>query len=388
MTSTAFTDSISAVSPLSRRGVDGSARPKARTRKTPAEKGVYEGWICPRPECGEEVPAKDSGRHLIAHMNALDEDNRGLRQQAAALGPEGVRTEIDGLGNVLIFGPANAAANPAVWLQWKDIVIDAAVQRDIEPNHPLLRRGNAALSYDKTEAITVAPVYVPGDDGSFVLGGYRAVNGQHRVTKGKREDPDGWQLCKLVSDSVESRQGESVLARTMSHAQSPFKASHDWHSLRREGHPNVAAAGALLDRMGYLVTTQSASSSQKAIAGAGALLAIIGVPDPSGTEPAVTKDPQEAARDLSEVLQVIEGIQRTEREGNRRYGAMMLKLVYSIIDDNRDIIEVGRLAQAMSTHTIGEWLKFAADKEMGGRKYLRERIVREYNKNKRKDLIS
>jgi hypothetical protein len=397
-TATAFSDTVSGVSPLGGDAIDGSARPAPRRRRAaavtePAGSAVYDSFHC--PECDKPIPGHAATRHLLEHVNDLKEQNTALEERASAVGLEGAQTRFDELGNLLVIGPGEAARNPVLWLLPDDITIDAGVQRPLESNHPLFRPG-ATFDPNKAGAVTVAPVYAPGSDGHGgtrqVLIGYRAVDGQHRREKARRDRPRARMLCKLTSDAVESRAEESEIARLMATGQSAFRDMHLWHSLVREEQPNIVAAAELLRRKGYVVTNSPGKSSAKAIAAAGALLRIAGVPDPSGPSPRVTKDPQDGVRDLSDVMEAIEGIRLSDGEGSRRNGGMLLKLIYSILDDNRGVrdgrgVDVKRLARAMGTHSVDEWLTMARQKELGGRSYLRERICREYGKSLPKNSL-
>jgi hypothetical protein len=380
---TQLADEVSALTPLrGRPAIDGSARPKPRApRRAAAQAGVYEGWACPRPGCRQEVPADVPSvtRHLNAHLNGLDE-------QLEALGPHGVRSEFDELGHVIVYGPGNAADHPVLWLRWDELIIDPGIQRDLKPHHPL-RRPGVELDYRKTEALTVAAVRVRKEDGTDELLGYRPVEGQHRVDLGLARDPEGMQLCKIVT--VESREEESGLGRAISHGRDPFGVIEDWNALRREGQENVTACAGLLERMGYVVTAAPGKGvHDRSIAAAGALLRIAGVKVTSDPEPVVTKDPAEAVHDLQDVLTVTEGIAQEAGEGSKRYNGMLLNLMASIIAANRDLIDIGRLAMAMNAHSAREWLKMAGEKELGGKQYLRARICKEYNRNKQTKKIA
>jgi hypothetical protein len=395
MTAAPLADAITAISPLDGDAIDGSRRATAarpRGKKAAVPVATYTGWQCPR--CLNEYDEKDAVRHLSAHLNTADEQADELRKQLAAIGAEGVRTEFDELGNVLVYGPGNAADHPIVFLQFRNLVIDDAVQRAREKTHPLFRRG-VRLDYNKTEAITVAPIYAAEDDGKggkrHVLIGYRAIEGGHRARLGQEQDPEGFQACRIVTaeTGIEDRKDESRLAREMTHSRSPFKAVHDWHSFYREGQPHVAAAADLLRRAGYTVGAGGSHAAGE-IAAAGTLFRIIGLGSYGTPGFTPSKDPQEGARDLADVLQAIEGIAREAGEGNKRYSRMLLRVVYEIIDDNREEpgIEVGRLAEAMGTRPAEEWLKAGRDKSMNGTVYLRDLIVRAYNKGKPKSSAS
>jgi len=383
-------DAVGAVSPLrGRSAIDGSARPKTRSRKTPAEKGIYEGWVCPRPDCKQEVPADVASvsRHLNAHMNALAEERD-------ALGPDGVRTEFDELGHVMVYGPGNAGDYPIVFLRWDELLIDPGIQRDREDGHPLMARG-VRLDYRKTEALTVAAVRIAKEDGEgSELLGYRPIEGQHRIFLGQDQDPKGLQPCKIVT--VESRQEESSLGRMISLTRSPFAKIAIWRQLEREGQPNIVACAGLLKRGGYTV---SVNGPERNIAAAGALLKIAGLHNLNHDEPEVTKDPQEAARDMAEVLTAIEGIAAERGEGNKRYNGTLLELVASIIADNREVLIAGnhgdmteaitRLATALGTRTAADWLKLGKDKEFrGGKARIRELMCKAYSKGKQKYVIT
>lgn len=395
MTATDFAGNITALSPLDGRAIDGKATPKTRRpRRTlaPAEApegDVYAGWEC--PSCEKPFPAHASQRHLIEHVNDLTE-----QRDALAAGKGGVHLEFDDLGNVLVYGPENGAEHPVVWLRFEDITVDASVQREEKSAHPLNRRG---VEFDEnlSEVISVAPIFAAESDGAggekHVLIGYRAVEGQHRVLVGQRQHSRKFHPCKIVAQDY-TRQEESALARGISHGRAAFKAMDDWHSLRREGQPNVVAAAELLTRSGYLVMTTPPKTGQKAIAAAEALLRVAGVRWPRGRmgPPEVLKDPQEGTRDLTDVLLVLESMAREEQEGSEsraRYGAILMSLVNSVIEDNRDVgIEVGRLARVVGIYTPAQWLARARDTNMGGRKYGRECICHAYNKGKRQDSES
>jgi hypothetical protein len=395
MTAAPLTDAITALSPLDGDAIDGSrrttaARPRGKKAATPV--ATYTGWQCPR--CLNEYDEKDAVRHLNAHLNTLDDQNAELQQRASSIGAEGVRTEFDELGNVLVYGPGKAADHPIVFPKLKHLVIDEGVQRGKEKNHPLFRRG-VKFDPNKSEAFTVAPVYASEDDGGggtrSVLLGYRVIEGGHRARLGQQQVPDLEHACKIVSGNtgIEDRKAESRLAREMTHARSPFKAVHDWHSFYREGQPHVVAAADLLRRAGYTVGV-GATRNPGEIAAAGTLFRIIGLGSYGVPGSTPSKDPQEGARDLNDVLQAIEGIAREAGESNKRYSRMLLRVVYEIIDDNREEpgIDVGHLAEAMGTRTAEEWLKAARDKSMGGTVYLRDLIVRAYNKGKRQNKVA
>lgn len=362
-------DQMSVVSPLGD-AIDGSPpkeprRPRRVKDTDPVR--MYQGWQC--PHCTREFPEDDKVRHLMTHINSLEDQLAETTRRLGEIGPDGFRTETDKLGNKVIWGPEGT--HPVVWLRWRDILVDDAVQRKIDPRHPLMKPG-VQLDYDKTEALSVARVY--GDDGALV--GYRAVEGQHRWYVGYDQDPDGLQLCKILD--LESRQKESELARQMSHGRKPFQQMEDWWSLYREGQPNVVAAVSLLERKGLAV---SSGSHGTRITAAQALMRIIGVrPD---EEP--LKTPQEGVRDLEDTLNVLAGTLPGKSDATKRYSGMLLNHVREIIETNRDVpIDPARFAQRMGVRTAEDWTSLPAlGRKSGLRQYLHDQMVLEYNKGAR-----
>jgi hypothetical protein len=364
----ALAENVTSLAPLGD-ALDGSAHPPPRRPRRVKDTDpvrMYQGWQC--PHCTREFPETDQVRHLMTHVNSLEDQVAEKTRRLDEIGPDGFRTETDELGNKVIFGPAGTHA--VVWLHWEDLLVDDAVQRKIDPRHPLMKPG-VRLDYDKTEALSVARVYGSGDE----LVGYRPVEGQHRVVLGRDQDPTGWQLCKVLD--LESRQDESRLARQMSHGRKPFKQMEDFWSLWREGQPNITAAVSLLERKGLVV---SYSANTGVITAAQALMRIAGVR--SDEEP--VKTPQEGVRDLEDTLNVLAGIQAGAGD-SKRYSGMLLNHVAGIIEANRDVpIDVARFAQRMGVRTAEDWLSLPAlGRKSGLRHYLRDQLVLEYNKGAR-----
>jgi hypothetical protein len=348
----------------------GPKQPAARrpAKGRPREAAGYEGWQCPR--CGQEFPAGDAARHLIAEMNGLSER---LAQMAAAE----QRTGRDDLGNLLAHGPDDDA-RPAVWLRWKDLMVDPSVQREQHGRHRLLRP-DAVLDYDKTEALTVVPVHERGGDGEARLIGYRVVEGQHRTILGQRADPEGWQLCKIIP--VETRQEEAAIGREIASTRSPFANMDTWFALLRQEQPNVVAATQLLSDRGYLV---SPNRSRYSIAAVSALFRITGVRNPRKPDVTAAKTPEAGAADLADVLTALEGVREDERDLGGRFQSPMLHVVYEIISDNRDRIDVRRLRAALGIRTAEGWMALF-DRNLGGRLNIRAYMVRSYCANMKRD---
>jgi hypothetical protein len=288
-----------------------------------------------------------------------------------------VRTEADALGHTLVYGPGNDP-RPAVWLQWKELIVDPSVQRGRQPGHKLLRYGTQ-LDYNLTEALTVAPVFAPSPGGGEELAGYRVDEGQHRTILGQSQDPDGYQLCKITYP--ESREDAVRTGAAISHGRTGFGALDDWHALVRQGNPNVLAATQVLSSMGYLVTV---SRGARSIAAAGSLLRIAGIRNRSEIPVETTKSPDEAAADLADVLTAVEGIADEDDEGPRRYRANMLNVVYEVIDQNRYVIDIERLRAALSTRTAAGWLALNIP-ALDGRANVRAHITAAYNKHLTRD---
>jgi hypothetical protein len=335
------------------------AKTSAATADNPAT--VEKRWRC--PVCGDEYPPAQALGHLAEEAATLQ-----------ARLTHDVRTEADELGNAVVYGPG-LDTHPAVWLRFRDIIVDSSVQRGRQSGHFLFKPG-IDLDQNKTEAISVVPVYAPGPDGQPVLVGYRGVEGQHRVLKGQADDPDGYQLCKILD--LETREQESATARQMSHSRSAFKMVDDWGSLLREGQENVVAAVAILAGRGYDVSN---SYGPATISAAGALFKIIGVIPARDAAVTVIKPAAEGAQDLLDVIAVCEAIPADERDQGRRFAGVLLRTVGEIIDDNRDRVDIARLVKAASAKTAPEWLALAKDKAMGGRQYLRDNLTRIYNMN-------
>jgi hypothetical protein len=392
MTAAPFTDAISALSPLDD-AIGGGRRTTARKpRATRAATPVAtdKGWQCPL--CGDQFTAAYKERHLEQELNALREEKASLDKQKDAIGPGGMRIGTDELNNPMVWGPGNAADYPIVFVTWDSLLIDPGIQRGREDGHPLLSR-RAKLDYRKTEALTVAEVRIARDGGGDELLGYRPIEGQHRTFLGKADDPEGLQPCKIVK--VEARQEESRLGLLISLNRSPYAKIAVWNQLEYAGQPNVVACAGLLRRLSYTV----GPNGDRAIAAAGALLKIAGLSHLDHDEPTVTKDPQDAATHMNEVLTVVEGIARDRDEGSKRYSGVLLNLIASIIADNRETLAAGnhgqieggidRLSRVMGQRTADEWLKLGRDREFGGgRKRIRELMCKAYNGGKQKYRIA
>jgi hypothetical protein len=325
---------------------------------------VTERWQC--PVCHEEHPTAKALAHLGDEVTGLQ-----ARLQ------HDVRTDVDELGNVLAYGPGQDT-HPAVWLRFRDIIVDPSVQRGRQGRHMLFRRG-VDLDPNKTEAISIVPVYAPGPDGEPVLIGYRAVEGQHRTLKGQEQTPDLYQLCKILH--LDSRQDESRTAREMSHGRSAFRMIDDWGSLLREGQPNVVAAAAVLADRGYEIAP---GTSPVSISAARTVFRIVGVMIGADSTATLLKQPADGARDLAQVLTVVEAIPAEDGDQHRRFSSLLLTTIAEIIEDNPQV-EIDRLGKAVGTKTVKEWLQLAKAPGMGGRKYMRDNICFAYNKGPKRD---
>jgi hypothetical protein len=332
-------------------------------RSTADTDTVHKTWEC--AGCGERFAPRDALEHLITEYKKYRED----------FGPQGIRTELDELGHVVVHGLDELF--PLVGLTWEEIEVDPAVQRRINQRHPLFAE---SLEFDpkKTEAITVVAVY----DANGKLRGYRATEGQHRTLRGRKAMPKVRQVCKIIF--VETQAEEAAVGYEISASREKYNMFDTWNALYTAGNPNVQAAAKYLAHAEYELTSNNVP---KGIAAVNTLFRIIGISP--GVTVTAWKTPQEGIRDLESALKVVNGMP-AERPGelgrdakSPRYATSLLEPIRKIIERNPHIV-IEDFAKKVSGLSPAGWVEYRARPvgSMSGAKYLEAQLVDAYNKGR------
>lgn len=243
----------------------------------------------------------------------------------------------------------------------RDLVIDAAYQRDLATEDVIQRMANE-WSWNLAEALTVIPI---GD------GRYRVIEGQRRTEASRRRDPDASHWCIVLADDVRGVAAEADAGLRISKGRTPFHSFDEWQARVRRGDPHEVAATKVLQEFGLRM---GKSPSAQSLGSAHTVMRLIH---------GHLAEPDLGAERLRNTLLVLTEAWPHADDMSRvsRFDHRLIEVVGGIITRNDDV-DLDRLATKLATRKAGRWIE-----DCIGQKSvlvtLREAIINSYNKGLR-----